>query len=423
MPDTAPPTPNGLLRRVPFWVVLAGFLATVLLLSHRAIERRAIAGRVGGDPWAMVDFRDTIYYPAVAFLAGTNPWATRLAEDYPVQRPLPPYGPVVVLAHLPLGLLPVHGAEVVYFALTIGLTAVVAALALGASGLAVRPRSVLALATLMLLSRPGQQNLLLGQCTLEVVLGCALAILHGRQRPILGALGIVLASMKPQFALPLVLLMIARGDVRATAGGIAATGVLSLATLLAAGGVAALGTWVAAIGRSSATVADTTLLWPRIDAGFLARHVLALPTPVDLLAGPALLVVGLVAFRSASAIDRHTTTPPPLAIALACLTILLPLYHMAYDALLLTLPAVALVAAPWRAQPRAHGALLALLLVPALNFVATNTVVTGLEPHGAAWRIVTGINAAALVAALLLASWLTLARPRPPATISRPAPA
>ena len=72
-----------------------------------------------------------------------------------------------------------------------------------------------------------------------------------------------------------------------------------------------------------------------IDAGFFVRHGLALPAPADLLACMAVLVLGLLAFRHATTADLRTVTTHPLATTLACLTILLPLYHMAYDTLLL----------------------------------------------------------------------------------------
>lgn len=409
MPPTAPWTrdPSAVL---PSWVVVATFVASVLLLSQHALERRAPGERATPEQWTMTDFRDTLYYPAVAFTAGTDPWDVRFADVYPVQRPLPPYGPVVVLAHLPLALLPVRVAECLYFAATIGLAAALAWLALRIARLAHGPRAVLALATLVLVSRPGRQNLLLGQCTLEVVLACILALQYGRARPWLGALGIVVASMKPQFAVPLALLLLARGDVRAALAGGAATALLSFGTLLVAGGLTGPRTWIASIGRSSETVADAVLLWPRIDGGFLARHVLGFPHHADLAIGAALLAVGLVAFRRASAPERGAA--PGLALAVACLTILVPLYHITYDALLLVPPLVVLAAArsapEWRERRGAHAALLAALLVPALNFVATNGVVARLAPYGPAWRLVTGSNATALVVALLLASWLAV---------------
>ncbi len=396
-------------RPIPLWVALAGFLATVGLLSHRAIDRREIPGRPSGERWTMTDFRDTIYYPVVAVLAGRNPYAASFADDYPVQRPLPPYGPLVILVHFPLGLLPVRAAEVVYYLLTLALTLAVAALGLRACDVACDASSVLALATLMLLSRPGHQNLLLGQCTLEVVLGCYLALVYGRRRPWLAVLGVALATMKPQFAAPLALLLLARGEFRTTVGGLAAAGVLSIATLVAVGGRAALASWPEAIARSSRTVTDPSLLWLRIDAGFFARYTLGLPAASDVAVAAALLLLGIAAFRRATAATSGTV-PHGLDASLACVTILVAVYHVSYDALLLTLPLIALAAQRpewvWRRHPRLRSLLFALLLVPAVNYVATSGVVQKLETYGVPWRLVTGINGAALIAALLLSAAL-----------------
>lgn len=406
------PSPRrALVHRIPPWVAIAGFVATVAVSSYRAVERGAFHAH--GDPgrWAMTDFRDTLYYPAVAMMAGTNPWSTQLADDYPVQRPLPPYGPVVVLLHWPFGFLPVNAAEIAYFAVTIALTGVTALMALRAGGFEAGLSAVLTTTSLLLLSRPGHQNLLLGQSTLEVVLGCYLAFVYAERRPALAALGIVLASMKPQFAIPLVLLLLVRGDWRATVGGVVATGVLSLGTLLLAAGTDGPATWLAAIGRSNTTVSAAALAWTRVDVAFFVRHVLAFPGRAELVAGIAVLALGLWAFRRSIATAR-TNEPPRLADVLGCLTILLPLYHIAYDTLLLTLPVVAFVGAARRLPTRAHAALGLLLLVPFVNVLSAHTVVSRLVPGAPMWRLVTGTNALALLAALLLCAWLAAASPR-----------
>lgn len=414
----SPSPPQALAQRIPPWIAIAGFVATVAVSSYRAVERGAFQAH--GDPgrWAMTDFRDTLYYPAVAMIAGTNPWSAQLADDYPVQRPLPPYGPAVVLLHWPLGFLSVPAAEIAYFALTIALTAVTALVALRAGGFEAGLSAVLTTTSLLLLSRPGHQNLLLGQSTLEVVLGCYLALVYGGRRPGLAALGIVLASMKPQFAIPLVLLLLARGDWRATAGGVVATGVLSLGTLLLAAGADGPATWLAAIGRSNTTVSAAALAWTRIDVGFFVRHVLAFPGRAELVAAVTVLALGLWAFRR-SIVTEPTTEPPRLADVLACLTILLPLYHIAYDTLLLTLPLVAFVGAARRLPTRTHAVLGLLLLVPFVNFLSAHTIVSHLVPGEPMWRLVTATNALALLAALLLCAWLASTSPRAPAAPPR----
>lgn len=418
MPPTPPPPRRAPLPRIPTWVALVLFLATVAVSIHRGIERGAFDGNGKPARWGMIDFRDTLYYPAVALLAGENPWAASLADDYPVQRPLPPYGPVVVLLHWPLGLLPLTTAEIAYFAVTIALTVLTAAVALRGSGIEAGLAAVLTVASLLLLSRPGHQNLLLGQSTLEVVLGCYLALVYGERRPVIGALGIVLASMKPQFAIPLVLLLVVRGDRRAPIGGIVATAALSLGTLLLAGGSEGPATWLAAIGRSSGTVSSAALAWTRIDVEFFVRHVLASPGRAELVAEVVVLALGLFAFRRSLGAETSTDAPA-LAHTLACLTILLPLYHIAYDTVLLTLPLVGLIGAAHTLPRFARVVLTVLLLVPSLNYVATHSVIGDLVPGEIPWRLATSTNVVALLTALIVAVSLAIApRGRAPATAS-----
>jgi hypothetical protein len=78
-------------------------------------------------------------------------------------------------------------------------------------------------------------------------------------------------------------------------------------------------------------------------------------------------------------------------------------YHQAYDALLLALPIVALAGGTW-APPWVPGAawrwtLLALVVVPWVNYLATWSAINTLHLQGDCWRLATAANAAALLAA------------------------
>src|SRR5262249_57031367 len=87
--------------------------------------------------WALQACRDAVYYPVVASLDGRNPYdQSAQARTYPVGQPFPPYLPLTLLAHLPFGLLPHAEAGDLYLAVLVGLTAVLAALAIARCGLA-----------------------------------------------------------------------------------------------------------------------------------------------------------------------------------------------------------------------------------------------------------------------------------------------
>jgi hypothetical protein len=140
--------------------------AVVIVLAQRAVTRVNPPGRVDPARWVLQDFRDAIYYPVVAFLEGRNPYdQDALARTYPVGQPFPPYLPVTLLVHQPFGLLPQAESGGVFFLCTIALTGAVAALAIGGAGVPVTAAGVLGLTALLLLSRPGNMNLALGQVT------------------------------------------------------------------------------------------------------------------------------------------------------------------------------------------------------------------------------------------------------------------
>jgi hypothetical protein len=396
--------------RIPFWLALAAFFAMVAVLAQRGRER--LPDPEHPDGWAMTDFRSTIYYPAVAFLAGDDPYDPSFAHEYPVPRALPPYGPLMFVLHLPLALLPLRAAEAAYFMITLGLTLAVAALSLRGASLPRTPTAVLVVGTLILMSRPGHHNLLLGQCTLEVVLGAYLALVFGQQRPVLAALGIMLTSMKPQFIAPLSLLLLVAGERRIVAGGVALAGAVSLATLLAHGGTG-LESWLRALATSSAAAAQPSTMWyVRIDLAHIARQALGGPEDAwtDLTTLALVLALGAVVLRR---VPARPLAASVLGVTTACLAVLVSMYHTDYDALLLTLPITALAAGAGARTlpPRWRIALLVLLLVPAFNYLATDTVMRAFALDGAAWVALTALNGAALLAALLLCVAASLRAP------------
>jgi hypothetical protein len=102
--------------------------------------------------------------------------------------------------------------------------------------------------------------------------------------------------------------------------------------------------------------------------------------------------------------------PRPLGDGLACLAILLGLYHQSYDTLLLVLPIATLLwgpadrAWPWGAG-RWRWGLLALLLVPWLNVLATYAVLNRVQTMWALWLPLATCNGAALLLAYLIWAW------------------
>jgi len=215
----------------------AAFALAVALVTARTL---AVAGppSVTSDRWALNDFYATVYYPPRALLAGINPYEIEsYTSAYPVVN-FPLYAPLTVALNLPFALLPRALAGALYFSMCVLLVVVLAGLILHVTVGRAAGYQVLALAALVITSRPGQQNAMNGQMTLQVVIGCILALHFSKERPWLAAFGVVLGTLKPTFGLPLVLLMAVRRDYRALGRGLAlacAGSALVLVALLARG--------------------------------------------------------------------------------------------------------------------------------------------------------------------------------------------
>jgi hypothetical protein len=414
--ERAAAAPDAIATRLPrAWTTALAAVAFVVVaaaLSHRALSLLNVPGRPDAEHWALQDFRDAIYYPVVAFLDGRNPYEhTTYRQAYPVGQTFAPYAPAVLLVYLPFGLLPFESAELVYFVLTLGLTVLLAHVCLRLCGLAGTAAATLAVAALVLTSRPGHQNLLLGQCTVQVVLGAYAAMALATRRPWLGGLGLALCLLKPHFGVPLALLMLCRGEGRAVAVGAGLVALASappLVVLVArAGGVGAFAASILAnLGALDDNPTGNALSgWARVDAGYLLSHALgrAPGAGVELGVTLAVLAVAGLALRR---VARDGVRDRWWSATLASLAVLLCIYHQAYDVLLLAFPLTALVAAPaatpFAGRPGLRWLLVGLLALPAVNYLATWSVIGRLGISGGTWLLVTSLNAAALAAAFAL---------------------
>ena len=354
---------------------------------------------------ALVDFRDAVYYPVVAFLDGENPYdRVRIRERYPVNGTIGLYAPLTLLLHLPLGLLPHGAAELVFVVVSFGLIVVLALVALRIHGWVAEPGAVLGFAGLLALSRPGHWNLYLGQVALEVGLATLAALWWARTRPLAAGLGVAIASYKATYGLPLLVLMAVRRDWRALALGLGTAGILTslpLAFIVARSG---LGTFVADLfanyaARSATARFDAALSTFRVDAVALVSRVLGdAPGLVGTLALTAVvLAVAAAALRRLAARrDRETRR---LGLAIAALAIVLCTYHQQYDLVLLA----PLLVSAWPLRPlRSAQIPAALIAVPFGNYLASGGMQRLFGASDAAVMLPSSLNIVALLAAFVL---------------------
>jgi len=148
---------------------------------------------------------------------------------------------------------------------------------------------------------------------------------------------------------------------------------------------------------------------------------LSRPMGRELELGEQLVVATVVLAIAGLAIRRLAARPEPEArvrsLSIGVLAVLLAVHHQAYDCLLLAPTGVAVATGPGRLEPAGRAGLrlvlLALLIVPSLNYLASNTAIAGLGiTHTWAFALCSA-DGAALSAALLLASGAALAERRP----------
>ena len=410
-------------------LVRSRWLAALLVVLGLAIA----IGRVGlasvreagpaSAHWVMTDFYSSAYYPVRALLDGENPHDQgRLLELYPVEDQYAPYLPLNLVLHLPFGLLPPQLAGFAYFLFTLALTFALAIAALRLSGVPLDGPRVCLVAGCLLLSRPGQWTLLLGQQAMLLALLVYITFMLADRSPWWSAVALAVASYKPTYGVPLGILLLLAGRYRvAIAGGlIAAIGNAPLLLLLIerAGGLSSLLAQISAgyeKWQLRAVANPATSPW-LVDAPSLVSRLngepMALPAQVAL--GLGILAVAAFTVRR---LRWHDRVERNLALGIICTALLAAAHHVGYDMVLLTAPAVALATGGLPAgMPRPlRWAIVLSFLLPALNWIATYGVLKALDPPRPVWLLLTAINSTCIL--VLFAGFVGLAlverRPAP----------
>jgi hypothetical protein len=362
----------------------------------------------------MSDFHNGAYLPSLAFRNRVNPYSLDVREKYNLARSAPPYSPVVFMLHAPLTYFTVKQADVLFFAINVLLIGGIAYASISMSNAEFRWAPWLWLFGLFVFSRPGHITLFTGYFTAELVIGTLVALHFAKSRPFLAGVGMLLASGKPTYILPLTILMFCRRDYKAVAIG------LALCVVFAGLGVG----WLAS-DSSFANVLkgvqegqaafdddpneDPVNTWTRLDTvGVVSKIMAWKPDNKTYLVAMLLLLIipGIAVWRISP--SESNTGGTGLSAMIVSLAILIAIYHHSYDCLLVTVVWVGVTffgktACP-KLGPFERYAISGLLAIPAVNYFSTWRFrdVMGVDNQSFVWNAITSLNGICLLLALLI---------------------
>ncbi len=341
---------------------LALFVALGLNIARIVWQYDEPGGAYDSRFIGLFDFHNGVYTPTRAYLDGVNPYGqVILDKGYPVSRPAPIYGPSHFLIHAPLAKLPVRLAEVLYCIFNFAMYAAMVYIPLhelhkGSDQKLYRGgilNPLLLGLTLVLLSRPGHLTFVSGYFTAELALGSIAVLWLAPSRPWLAALAFVLVCGKPTYALPVMLVLLILGFYRAFITSMIVGGLVNFIALGWLLRFESIGQLIQGIREGQAAhMADPIELpvnsWLRIDwTAIISKWLEADPPEI------AQVVIMLILYATAAVLvrwrrtsisesdeRRHFIVSRSGAFALG--SILLFVYHHAYDALLLLPPIVAI---------------------------------------------------------------------------------
>lgn len=328
----------------------------------------------------MQDFRDALYFPIRELLGGGNPYDPAVMfAHWPVRQNFNLYQPYHLVLHLPFAL-PDYRVGAVAFALAcLVLLIVLATMAAGRAGLPLAAGTVV-VATLLVTSQVGKAQMYVGQVNPLIAVGAAGALLLRAKSPGWASAALALAWLKPQFGLPLALLIFVRGDRKVALLGTAIAAAASLPVVALLVLKTSVGEFLDVISRNLAHASHTgygavdSMTAQRVDlAAVFFRTTGWLPPAAELVALCGVLVVTAVLVRR---LDR---TSSEAADVLTCLGVVVALVHQPGDVLIAVPALVALAVTCWRNRKERHWKLAAaatlLVTVPFAHLYFVDTAI------------------------------------------------
>ena len=410
----------GVIFKIAFgknaWIAALIFvLLGVAFAGVRAYKRYSYpGGTFDFSKSGMSDFHNGALQPSMAFRDGVSPYSPVACEPYSMTRSAPPYSPVLFMIYTPLTYLSLHQADIVFFTINVLLVGLIAYFAFSMSHAKFAWTPWLWVLGMFIFSRPGHITLFTGYFTAQLVIGTLMACHYAKTRPFLAGAGMLLASGKPTYILPLTILMLCRRNFKAVVIGL---------VFCIIGGLIGVG-WLASHSSLQEVIEgvragqkafddDPTEFpvntWTRLDTiGMVSKAMAWKPgNHIYLIGMLVMMIVPGIAIYRTSRIESNTGATGISAMIL-CLAMLVTIYHHSYDCLLVTVMWVGVTffgrqVCP-ELKPFERFALTGLLGIPALNYLATLRVreALGADNQSVVWNVVTSINGVCLLIALLI---------------------
>lgn len=304
---------------------------------------------------------------------------------WPVRQNFNLYQPYHLVLHLPFAL-PDYRVGAVAFALAC--LVLLVGLAVMAAGRARLPlvAGTVVIGTLLVTSQVGKAQMYIGQVNPLIAVATAGTLLLRTKNPGWASAALALAWLKPQFGLPLALLLFVRGDRKIALLGtaIAALASLPVAAWLVVRG-SGVGEFLDVISRNLEWASSTgygavdSMAAQRVDLPAVFFRVTGwLPPAAELLALCGVLAVTALLARR---LDR-TENGSVVADLLICLGIVVALVHQPGDVLIAVPAMTALAVVCWRRRDETHwrwaGIATVLLAVPFAHLYFVDTAVKSL---------------------------------------------
>ncbi|MDX1929559.1 MAG: glycosyltransferase family 87 protein [Pirellulaceae bacterium] len=325
-----------------------------------------------------------------------------------MNREMSPYSPLLLPFVAVMGLMPLRVAECIWYSANVLLIFILSAILLDIARVKINAHRLLVVASLILLSRVGQSNQILGQFGLYFCLFTWVAVHFADSNKVRSAIGLMFASIKPTFGIPLILMMLVNRKIQPVVLGVLFAGLgagLALSWIMLHEPTRLLASFEDSGNANAADKdVDPDSAWMRTDlfSVFARRFSLGSDLKSELM---GMMVILLPAFWALWKLTKAQPSDETRSLELATVTTMIPLciYHLSYD-MLVVLPALALACGgrlfATQHQPLWYRyAYIVLLSVPLFNYLAAYSVMEKLHIEGALRELAIMANPMALLAA------------------------